>query len=307
MNQPFPSLDLVDIRLPEIRTDSAGPQANLNFRQHLPASEPTFGRLAAEQPDAMTLHTREAWRLFSGRQADSESQVSAIPGARRYAAILRSIWSLSAQDNPYADWFLVRTDHSLSDLRSQMDLAIWSREAEFERLRRRGLALSVLASSRPAQVELGFRSPYGYAVAQAVLDFDLHVRMVQTLVLKDQLTDDAGRTAIRDIGRMFRSLFQAAIAWERGLLSMPLAGLCRQDFQPNADQPAQSRAQAAVALFGEVPSAVFSNAETPRHSLRRVQAKEGSRRSVRAPGPGAPAPMNLALSEEPVHGNEGLL
>jgi hypothetical protein len=35
-------------------------------------------------------------------------------------------------------------------------------------------------------VELGFRSPYGYATAEAIVEFDYHVRMVKTLVLKDR-------------------------------------------------------------------------------------------------------------------------
>ena len=82
-----------------------------------------------------------------------------IPGGRRFAAVLKSIWYLSANDNPYADWILIRVTQRLSEIRAQMSRTIEAREAELERLRSRGLSLSVLASSRPVTVELGFRSP----------------------------------------------------------------------------------------------------------------------------------------------------
>ena len=40
----------------------------------------------------------------------------------------------------------------------------------------------MLASRSPVAVELGFRSPYGYATAEAIVEFDYHVRLVQTLI-----------------------------------------------------------------------------------------------------------------------------
>lgn len=57
------------------------------------APAPTsLGQLADETPDVMTLHTQDAFRMFTGRAADAQTQASAIPGGRRFAAILKSIW-----------------------------------------------------------------------------------------------------------------------------------------------------------------------------------------------------------------------
>lgn len=302
MHDPLPTLD---IRLPELVFPSASAAPSTHLVETRPV--PAIGRLAGEHPDAMTLHTREAWRLFTGRQADALTKTSAIPGARRFAAILRSIWALSAQDNPYADWFLIQTDQRLRELRTQMDRVIQEREAEFERQRRRGLNLSVLASSRPMQVELGFRSPYGYAVAQAVLDFDFLVRMVQTLVLKDLLSDEAGRAAIREFGRAFRAMFQTSISWERGLLNRALTSLGRRDFVAGAEPLARERARAAVALLGEVPRSVFTGDEAPRHSLRRSQLSAEERRLLDEASLADPFPTALeSINVESVNA-EGLL
>jgi integrating conjugative element protein (TIGR03761 family) len=203
------------------------------------------------------------------------SKAPAIPGGRRFAAMLKAIWYLSANDNPYADWLLIRVYQSLAGIRSQMGQVIEAREAEFERLRRKGLALSVLASRSPVTVELGFRSPYGYATAEAIVEFDYHVRMVKTLVLKDRMSDEAGRADIRAVGRGLRALFLEPIRWERHLLREEMLPLSRRDFLPGADEAARQRVRAAVALFGEVPRKVFTGEEAPRHSQRRDHADRG--------------------------------
>ncbi len=228
-----------------------------------------LGQLADETPDVMTLHTQDAYRMFTGRSGDPVSKAPAIPGGRRFAAVLKSIWYLSANDNPYADWILIRTYQALGVIRTQMAQAIAMPEAEFEALRRKGLNLSVLSSRSPATVSLGFRSPYGYATAEAIVEFDYHVRMVKTLVLKDRLSDTDGRAAIREVGRGLRRLFLEPIRWERNLLREEMLPLDRRDFLPGADEAARQRVRAAVALFGEVPRDVFTGAEAPRHSQRR--------------------------------------
>ena len=214
----------------------------------LQSEQRTLGRLLDETPDAMVLHTRDAWQMFVGRAADPVHERAAIPGGRRFAAMLKAIWHLSANDNPYADWILIRVYRSLAEIRSQMDERIQAREVEFERLRRKGLALSVLGSRAPITVELGFRSPYGYATAEAILEFDYHVRMVRTLMLKDRLSDEAGRAEIRAVGRGLRALFLEPIRWERNLLREELLPLSRRDFLPEADPAARQRVQAAWAV-----------------------------------------------------------
>lgn len=268
--------------------ESLGPDSSPGLTQHgsavltpaAPAARRSVavGRLADETPDVMTLHTQDAYRMFVGRPGDPTNDAPAIPGGRRFAAVLKSLWHLSANDNPYADWILIRIYQGLVGIRTQMDQVIAAREAEFDRLRRRGLNLSVLSSRRPLSVALGFRSPYGYATAEAIVEFDYHVRMVKTLVLKDRMSDDDGRAAIREIGRGLRALFLEPIRWERNLLREELLPLSRRDYLPGADTAARLRVRAAIALFGEVPRKVFTGEEAPRHSQRRVTLTEAELR-----------------------------
>ena len=242
------------------------------------AANAELGQLADATPDTMTLHTKDAYRIFTGRGADDAGTLPSIPGGRRFAAVLKSIWHLSANDNPYADWILIRMYEGLVAIRAHLARVITAREEAIEVLKRKGLSLAVMGSRSPKTVELGFRSPYGYATAEAIVEFDYYVRMIKTLIHKDRMSDDEGRAAIREVGRELRALFLEPIRWERQLLREELRQLSRSDFLPGADEAAQRRVRAVVALFGEVPRKIFTGAVAPRHTRRRVKLSEAELR-----------------------------
>ena len=242
------------------------------------AANAQLGQLADAIPDTMSLHTKDAYRIFTGRGADAAGKLPPIPGGRRFAAVLKSIWHLSANDNPYADWILIRMYEGLVAIRAHLSRVITAREEAIEILKRKGLSLAVMGSRSPKTVELGFRSPYGYATAEAIVEFDYYVRMIKTLIHKDRMSDDEGRAAIRELGRELRALFLEPIRWERHLLREELRPLSRSDFLPAADELAQQRVRAVVALFGEVPRKVFTGAVAPRHTRRRVKLSEAELR-----------------------------
>lgn len=103
-----------------------------------------------------------------------------------------------------------------------------------------------------------------------MVEFDYYVRVVQTLVQKDRLTDVEGRAEIRALSHSLFALFQKAMRWERLLLREDLQPLCRADFKPDADDLAQQRVKAAAAAFGKLPRNVLLGSELPRHTKRRV-------------------------------------
>jgi hypothetical protein len=129
----------------------------------------------------------------------------------------------------------------------------------------------VLQSREPQPVELVFRSPYGYAVAELVLRYDYFNRVIKTLVRKDLLNDHEGRSLIFSYTRRLRGMFEEPVRFERWLMRDGLRPLSRHDFLPAAEPAARKRVQAAMALFGPVPRDVFTGARRPRHSRRRVE------------------------------------
>jgi len=230
------------------------------------------GPLADQEPDTLALHTKEAYWAFSGRQADPDGSVVHIVGGWRFAAVLKSIWHLSGNDNPYADWLLIRMHDRLTALRWKIECRIERDRVDIEAAKVHGFSFSVLSSRAPKLVTLEFRSPYGYATASVIAVFDYYVRSVKTLIRKDRITDVAGRQAIREMVRELRALFLEPIRWERFLLREQMKALCRADFMRDAHDDGKKRVIAATAYLGEVPAAILSGALMPRHSRRPVQA-----------------------------------
>jgi integrating conjugative element protein (TIGR03761 family) len=236
--------------------------------QHLPSA---IGELVDEAPDTMTLHTREAYRLFVGRSLDVAMHRGPIVGGRRVAAALRAIWYLSGHDNPYADWALVDIGERISEVGASLQRETQRGEDRLLALKQRGLNFSVLQSRAPQRVELGFRSPYGYAVADLIVRYDYFNRVIKTLVRKDLLPDREGRSLIFSYTRRLRAMFEAPARFERSLWREELRALSRRDFLPAADAAAGRRVQAVMALLGPVPRDVFTGARVPRHSRRRLE------------------------------------
>ena len=246
-----------------------------------------LGQLIDDAPDTMTLHTKEAFRAFTGRQPDAEGKLVHIAGGKRFAAVLKSIWYLSGNDNPYADWLLVMMHERLSELRRKIEEASAAKQKLIDEVKARGLSFSVMRSKNPKVVELGFRSPYGYATAGVIAVFDYYVRMVKTLVRKDRMSDADGRNAIRNVGRELRALFLEPIRWERFLLRQEMRALSRADFLLSPDEESRKRIKAAVSLFGEVPRPIFTGAVVPRHTRRRVKLSQAELRLLEQASLGA--------------------
>jgi integrating conjugative element protein (TIGR03761 family) len=230
-----------------------------------------IGALVDEAPDTMALHTREAYRLFVGRSLDVARQHESIVGGRRVAAALRVIWYLSGNDNPYADWVLVDIGERISEIGISLQRETQRGEDRLSALKQRGLNFSVLQSRVPLQVELGFRSPYGYAVADLIVRYDYFNRVIKTLVRKDLLPDREGRSLIFSYTRRLRGMFEEPVRFERWLMREELRPLSRRDFLPAAEAEARKRVQAVMALLGPVPRDVFTGARVPRHSRRRLE------------------------------------
>ena len=222
--------------------------------------------------DTLTLHTRDAYWLFAGRGLDEDGVEHPILGGQRASAILNALRHIAIGGNPYADWFLVCFDDQLKALRVGLAQRVAEWEASIEVLKRKGLALNVLGSREPLQVTVAFGSCYGYAIAETVVEFDYYVRIVRTLVLKNRIRPDVGRTAIREISRPLRRIFARSMRWERLLRSPALIDIHRNDFLQTADEAAQKRVRAAAALVGAIPRSVLDGAMVPSHVARRSEA-----------------------------------
>ncbi|MCY4642544.1 MAG: AcaB family transcriptional regulator, partial [Gammaproteobacteria bacterium] len=114
----------------------------------------TAARPKADRPGALrgqvwlTLQTRQALQLVRGRTASDDKPP--IFGLVRFAQRLRLIWQAARDDDPWADWWLIRV-HALIEAGAHH---LQDRTAELEALlaREPAMDITVAGSERPSRV-----------------------------------------------------------------------------------------------------------------------------------------------------------
>ena len=258
-----------------IYTQRKGAEAVVNDKEA--TSFRHLGNLVDDQSDTMMVHTLEAHRLFMGRAPSPDGLLFAIPGGKRQGAALRTLWILTGNDNPYAEWALILHEQAHNRLAKLLADEMAECRKCIDALAERGLNIRLQVSSSPVELDLGFRSPYGYAVCELIVDYDLFVRYVKTLARKNQLSDEKARLKLKNATRQIRAAWIELVHFERILSRAELRDLSRSDFLPTADGAGQKRAEAARRILQGIPSQIFSGALTPRHSRRRGKLSEQDR------------------------------
>jgi integrating conjugative element protein (TIGR03761 family) len=231
-----------------------------------------LGALVDEDTDTMTFHTKEAHRMFMGRSKQLGVEAGPIIGGKRIAAALKSLWNMTREDNPHADWGLLRHEHSIVEVQEKMQIEHKKAETQLQDMQRRGMHLSPLKSSSPSIFKLGYRSPYGYAISELMVDFDYYVRIQMTLERKNVISKDQRRAAIAEMQRVIRKSFNETARFDRWLRMEELKHLSRADFLPGATPEAVARAAFANQYIDPIPADVYTGKLQPRHSRRTIKS-----------------------------------
>jgi len=232
------------------------------------APHPGVLAMAAATPDAVVLHTRQALAVLGDPAAPGPSGYGMTTDAWQFARAVRAIWALTANDNPCADWMLVRIDGRLAAMRQAMAATVSHCRSVLAGREQQGLHLSLLTSTAPVTIPFPVDHPYGYAAMGIVVEFDSAVRLIKTLVLKDCISDGEGFRTIRRLQRSFYRLFGDVQRWSGKLSSPSMNQLVRNDYLRDTDRAACARVQVASDWFGPMPRDVFLGTLSPRHTLR---------------------------------------
>ena len=129
----------------------------------------------------LTLQTRHAQRLIRGRPAAAGKP--AIIGLFGFAERLRGIWQGARQDDPYADWWLLKIHDALvaaEQLIQAEQVTLAERLAALP-----ALEVTVATSQKPYRTPLRFANPYAYRGARLLGDYDELARGVLTAAMWD--------------------------------------------------------------------------------------------------------------------------
>ncbi|MDE0251027.1 MAG: TIGR03761 family integrating conjugative element protein [Gammaproteobacteria bacterium] len=206
------------------------------------AARPKTGKApgALRGPVWLTLQTRQALQLVRGRNATRDKP--AILGLVQFAERLRLIWQAARDDDPWADWWLVKVHESIEAGVRYFQ----ARKTELEALLTRDPAMdiTVAGSERPSRISLQFANPYAYRGARLLGQYDTLVCMALTAHRVGLLDSGGSDQVIRSGAHKLRSTFT-------GVYEYRFTGANRELFVHG-----DARCDVARKAMGEVPNEI---------------------------------------------------
>jgi len=119
----------------------------------------------------LTLHTKEALKIFYGRKPDPEKGIHEIIGLSIYATMLRTIWGACLAGDPYARWWIQKLETRLNE--AEEDLKHLSEEIDVitSRINNR-IDLSESEATHPVTVPLNYGTPYMFKIVFCLIQVD---------------------------------------------------------------------------------------------------------------------------------------
>ena len=186
-------------------------------------ADPSFSGRTQRQRVRLTLHTALAQRIFKGAP-------DGPVGIMQFARMVQRIWVASAQDDPYADLFLLRIYDAI--IRARRRFQQWEREYT-EQLLQHTQVSPVVA---PLQIPLALSTPYAFMAVYLLVDLDVLTQVLDNLeqcaLISKTHRLQKSRLLVRDV----RRIFSQPLLWRN-------TGVTRQDIQQGTAKALLARQQ----------------------------------------------------------------
>ncbi len=222
-----------------------------------PSPPPELGALRGQA--WLTVQTRQAQRLIQGRKGSADKP--AIVGLVGFADRLRLIWQAARNDDPYADWWLIKIHEALDQARE----FIRRSHIEFDEKLTQSPAIEVAVaeSLRPYRIPLQFANPYAYQGAHLIGEYDTLVRTLLTGCHVGLLDRSSSERIVQFGGRRIRGVFNVPQGYR--FLGIDRASVRGQD----------EKARQALALMGELPPALLTGEQQAPLVPRKLNFPDG--------------------------------
>ena len=150
----------------------------------------------------LTLQTKHAQALVRGRDVPDKPL---IVGLVSFADRLRLIWMGSQQNDPYADWWLIKIEDSISTATTSIQT---TQKILAEMLKgSSAIRIGPAACRDPFRLELRFATPYAFRAANVLAEFDMLVRDTLTARHVGLISSDKSHDLIFKQTHKIRSIF----------------------------------------------------------------------------------------------------
>jgi integrating conjugative element protein (TIGR03761 family) len=206
----------------------------------------------------LTVQTYQAQSLVHGRRSGDGKP--AIVGLVGFADRLKTLWQAARQNDPYADWWLIKIEESIALCREQLNQLF----EQFSQLlaSHYSFQVTIAESSKPQRIALQFANPYAFRAAQMLAEFDRLICTVMTARHLGVATPQA-----------LNEQFEASGRWLRRVFALP-QGYHFCDIDRNAVNQGTLHARNARDRMGPVPDDIMYGRQLP--SLRPIPFRDPS-------------------------------
>ncbi|EHK90216.1 PFL_4669 family integrating conjugative element protein [Aggregatibacter actinomycetemcomitans] len=205
----------------------------------------------------MTLHTHYATRVWAGRpwSAISEdktdgndkenkfySQIISMPHC---LSILNQVNTDAANDDPYADQFLIALEEKIISARKEMQALNEQIYTLYANQIPEGIDIQRCQNVAPVTMPIYIKYPLGYILVYLLTDYDSVARAVLTASHIAIMTKADAKAWMQKASHLMRSVFGMAQQYRH-------SGVTRQDLIEN-----NARAQSAVTRLGNLPQDIL--------------------------------------------------
>lgn len=204
----------------------------------------------------LTLHTKEALKIFKGRRADPENGIKDIPGLSIYGTMLRFIWSCAVSGDLYAQWWIQKLEINLKNTEADYRKV----QAELEELKTKladRIDLSKSEATDPVLVNVSYATPYMYLIIYRLIDLDNLVATLITLRHIAIINPAQFEHYRKNIAGSMQTILQALRRFKQ-------TGVILEDVQDG-----NARYQKAVSEHGDLPADIKSGKYVPEHMPRK--------------------------------------
>jgi len=163
----------------------------------------TPGRLL--QQGTLTLQTRLAQHYFKGRPGKTT-------GITQFSRGVRKIWQAAAEDDPYADLFLLRIEDLIVKTRRTFQQQI----VQYRQLLNpiEGIQFAVMSTQKPIHLALRFSTCYGHFASILLAEFDQLARCVLSAKYAGLMSPPEADIVLRQAGKALRRIFMRPFNWK---------------------------------------------------------------------------------------------
>ena len=240
----------------------------MNAEDPIYSLNPQYGPQALPAPEAvgplrgqiwLTIQTRQAQQLVRGRTGTPDKPP--IIGLVGFADRLRVIWQAARNDDPYADWWLIKVHEGIEatgTLIRQRQQALTSLLQQME-----SIEVTTAASQHPFRMPLQFANPYAYQGAKHLSAYDTLVCTALTAHHIGLLDRAACQEELNVCARKIRSLFVIPQSYRFLGVDRPLI------------HRGTAESERAGHLMGELPAGVLSGERQAPLVPRKVRFPNG--------------------------------